>query len=113
MAKTKYTLLIPLNYNDGAKVPDDMLNKIYDDFYVLANGYANVGTAIGAYRMKDGSKQVDHSAIVWVGIDEGDEEKLKQLAGDIARRLGQEAIYLERTGGTIEFIPPLRVGDEL
>jgi hypothetical protein len=111
VAKRKYTVLIPLNYNDGTKVPDAELDEIYNKFYTLAGGYTLTGTVTGAFRTKDGSKQVDRSTIVWVGIDDDQEAKLKQLVAEICSRLRQEAIYLERTEGAIEFIPPLGSGD--
>ena len=60
--------------------------------------------------MKDGTKKVDESAIIWIGIEEDEEARLKHLVASVARQLGQETIYLERTGGTIEFIPPLDSG---
>ena len=112
MAKTKYILLIPLNYNDGTKVPDADLDEIYDELYALTSAYSLAGTVIGAYRMKDGSKQIDRSTMIWIGIEDGQEDRLKRIVAEICRRLGQEAIYLERTGGTIEFIPPLNAGDQ-
>jgi hypothetical protein len=56
VAKRKYTVLIPLNYNDGTKVPDAELDEIYNKFYTLAGGYTFTGTVTGAFRMKDGSK---------------------------------------------------------
>jgi hypothetical protein len=112
VTKTKFTLLLPLNYNDGKQVSEEVLSAILTELYELVGGYSNVGTAIGAYRMKDGSKKIDHSAIIWVGIEEDQESELRSLVAEIARQLGQETIYLERTGGTIEFIPPLGSGDD-
>jgi hypothetical protein len=66
----------------------------------------------GAFRMKDGSKQMDHSMEVWVGVDEADETELHELVGKFAYELRQEALYLERTAGTIEYIRPVRHEDE-
>lgn len=112
MAKIKYTILIPLNFNDGSEVPDAERNEIYNRFYALAQGYTLAATVTGAFRSKDGSKQVDHSAEIWIAIDEEQEPELKKLVAEICRRLQQEAIYLERTGGTIEFIPPGDSGED-
>jgi hypothetical protein len=106
VAKLKYTILIPLNYNDGSEVPDTVRNEIYDRLYAFAEGYTLAATVTGAYRSKDGSKQVDRSTEIWIAIDQDQEAELKQIVAEIGSRLQQEAIYLERTGGTIEFIPP-------
>ena len=56
--------------------------------------------------MKDGTKQIDHSLQVWIGIREDFVADLKQLVGRLGAKLGQESMYFERTGGSIEFIPP-------
>jgi hypothetical protein len=111
--KIKYTVLIPLYYNDGSRIPDAEIDLIYNEFYVLGDGYTLAGNVTGAYRMKDGSKRVDESAVVWVGITPGQEPELKQLASSICARLKQECIYLERSGGTIEFVPPPEAGGEI
>jgi hypothetical protein len=112
VAKIKYALLIPLNFQDGSTVPDEVMDQILDDLYVLGDGYTTVGTGKGAYRMKDGSKQIDHTSVIWIGVEEEQESTLKRLVSEFAHRLGQESIYLEKTGGTIEFIPPPSSGEK-
>jgi hypothetical protein len=104
--KIKYTLLIPLHYNDGTPVAESELDQIYDEIYVLGNGVTHAAIVHGAYRMKDGAKKIDRSAEVWVAIEPGQESELKRLAAAICRRLKQESIYLEKSEATIEFIPP-------
>ncbi len=71
------------------------------------SGYHIAGTGKGAYRMHGGEKQIDYSLEIWLAIDEKDEPELRTLVAKFGARLGQEAMYLERTGGTVEFIPPL------
>ncbi len=71
------------------------------------------GSGSGAYRMRDGKKQVDQALKVWVAVDEEDIPSLKLLAGKIARMLDQESIYLERTGGSVEFVAPLNEGGKV
>ena len=55
MAK-KAIVLIPLTYNDGSRVPQDVLDGIFESLFVLSGGYTSTGTVQGAYRMKDGSQ---------------------------------------------------------
>ena len=112
VAKVKYTLLLPLNYNDGSAVPRAVLKRMCNEIFDFADGFGLAGKVTGAYRMKDGSKKTDRSMIVWIGIFESQEGILKQTVGKFARELGQESLYLERTGGTIEFILPLTPEDE-
>ncbi len=107
MAKMKYTLLLPLNYNDGSAVPRHVRNRILDEIFELADGYGQAGEVTGAYRMKDRSKKIDRSLIIWIGIRVNQKSALKRLVAKFARELGQEALYLERTGSTIEFVRPL------
>jgi hypothetical protein len=107
MAKVKYVLLLPVNFNDGNKVPKDVLDQIFDDLFVLAGGYFIAGEGDGAYRMRNGAKQVDRSLAVWIVIEEAEIPELRKLVGQIGAKLDQESMYLERTGGTVEFVPPL------
>ena len=39
MEKIKYTILIPLHYYDGSRIPDSEIDLINDEFYVLGDGY--------------------------------------------------------------------------
>jgi hypothetical protein len=110
MAKVSYILLLPLSYNDKTTVPKKVKYRIFDDLFRLAGGYHIAGTGKGAYRMKRGQKKVDRSLEVWVVIDEQDEDTLKELVGGFATLLGQEAVYLEKAGGTVEYVPPQQKG---
>ena len=80
-----------------------MCSEIFD----FSDGFGLAGEVVGAYRMKDGSKKMDRSIAIWIGIFESQEDLLKRAVGKFARELGQESLYLERTGATIEFIPSL------
>ncbi len=106
--KTKYVLLLPLNYNDGRVVPQEVLSGMLDEIFVLAGGHAIAGTVKGAYRMKDGTRQEDDSLQIWIGVWEHEVPELKEMVAKFGKTLGQERMYLERTGGTIDFIPPLQ-----
>lgn len=105
MAK-KAILLIPLTYNDGSQIPQDVLDEIYEALFVLSGGHTSTGTVRGAYRMKDGTKQTDVLEQVWVACEEADKPALRQLVAKFCTMLGQEAIYLEFTESVIELISP-------
>ena len=62
--RVKYTLLLPLNYNDGSQVPDAERDEILDAVYSLTGGYTLAETVTGAYRSKDGTKQIDRSTVI-------------------------------------------------
>ena len=62
------------------------------------------GTVTGAYRMATGSKQIDQSLAIWLVVDPSREPLLKRWLARVGRALGQEAMYVERAGGTVDFI---------
>ncbi len=39
MAKHKYILLLPLNYNDGTEVSADVRDEVLDRVFELSGGY--------------------------------------------------------------------------
>lgn len=104
----KCIVLIPVNYNDGSPVPDEVIAGILETFFVEFGGSTVAGTVKGTFRMKDGKKQVDDNLEVWVAIEKGEvgESHLRRICSDIAMTLEQESIYFERTGSTVEFVPP-------
>lgn len=113
MARAKYVLLLPMTYNDRSEIPKSVRNQILDELFVLADGYHVAGVGRGAYRMRNGSKQVDDSLEVWVVVDEENVPSLKELVAKVAHMLKQESIYLERTEGSVEFIAPAAVGGKV
>lgn len=104
MARAKYVVLLPLTTNDGRRMSKRQLDRYLDELYVLADGYTVAGTVTGAYRMRSGSKQVDRSLEIWLVLDTSQERALKRWLGEVAKDLGQESMYLERTGGAISFV---------
>ena len=102
----KFVLLLPLNYNDGRPVPRKVLQRIQDEIFVLAGGFTIAGTVKGAYRMEDGTRQEDESLQIWIGVREEQVSDLEKMVAGFAKTLGQERMYLERTGGAIDFIRP-------
>jgi hypothetical protein len=102
----KAILLIPLSYNDGTRVPQEILDGIFEALFVLCGGHTLTGTVRGAYRMKDGTKQTDALEQVWVAYNDQDELALRELVARFCSMLGQESMYLEFTDSVIELIPP-------
>jgi len=101
----KFILLIPLTQNDGTEVPKGVILDFQEELFALGGGFTEAGIVRGAYRMEDGSKQMDQSLEVWVGLPEECVQELERLVGCLGTKLGQETMYFERTGGAIHFIP--------
>src|SRR6266404_377468 len=90
MAKVKFILLLPLTYNDGTRVPKKVRVQIEGEIFMLAGGFRYGAAGPGAYRMKNGQKQIDVTQEVWIAIEEKDEAALKEMVGGFAALLGQE-----------------------
>ena len=108
----KFILLVPLRYNDGAEVPNQVILDFQEKLFALGGGFTIAGTVEGAYRMADGTKRIDHSLEIWIGLKEEYVPDLEQAVAELGAKLGQESMYLERTGGMIHFIPPQRSGGD-
>jgi hypothetical protein len=106
----KAIILIPLTYNDGSQVSQDLLDEIFEALFLLSGGYTLAGSVKGAYRMKDGTKQTDVLEQVWVAYEEADRTALRELVTGFCSQLGRETVYLEFTESVIELIPPREEG---
>ena len=112
--KIKHVLLLPLNYNPppgntgkGPPVPQEIIDGILDEVYVLAGGYTQAGVVKGAYRMASGGRQDDDSLQIWIWVSEEEIPDLRKLIAKFGKTLGQEEMYLERVvGTTLDLIPP-------
>jgi hypothetical protein len=107
MALKRVTLLVPLAFNDGTTVPQEILVAILDELYGAFGGWTVVGEVEGAYRMQQsGQKKVEKLLQVWVVVDEAELSLLREMVGRFAAKLAQEVIYLEIADAKVEFIPP-------
>ncbi len=104
--KRKYILLLPLRYNDGREVHEVVQESILDAVYQLADGYTIGSTVTGAYRMKDGSKQMDRLQEIWMLVDAVREPLVRPMVAKFAAMLEQEVMFLERTDSSVDFVPP-------
>jgi hypothetical protein len=104
--RKKYILLVPLRYNDQTSVPKLVLNDLLQEIFILAGGYHVAGRGKGAYKMKSGEKQVDTTLEVWIAIEDTAVSELRHLVARYCSILGQESMYLEETGGTVDFVAP-------
>ncbi len=103
---SKFIVFVPLYYNDGRKVPRKVILDFEDRLYFLGGAFTDKGTVRGAYRMADGKKQIDHSAEYWIWLKEECTAELRQVVAELGAKLGQETMYLERTAGTLDLVPP-------
>lgn len=102
----KYLVLVPLRMNDGTEVDPDVILDFQDQLFLNFGGFTNGGTVEGQYKMSDGKKAVDHTTQYWIGIEESQHQLLRSLVSDLGEKLGQESMYLENTGATIDFVEP-------
>ncbi len=102
----KFIVLVPLRYNDGRPVANEVILEFQEALLGLGCGITIAGSVEGAYRMADGRTQIDHSLQLWIGLADDRVPELERLVGQLGATLGQESMYLERTGGRIHFILP-------
>lgn len=110
----KCLVLVPLQMNDGTEVDPDVVLDFQEQLFVNFRGFTNGGTVEGQYKMQDGKKAIDHTTQYWVGIEESQYPLLRSLVSELGKKLGQESMYLETTGATIDFVEPApakRIGD--
>ena len=98
-------VLIPLTYNDGTKVPQDVILGIFEEIFAAFDGWTNEGTVKGAYRMQTGQKRVEDLLKVSVVLNESDVPRLEAMVATWCARLGQEAMLLKITDFVIKFVP--------
>lgn len=102
----KYLLLVPTQLNDGSDVPKSVFLELEDTLFEHFDGCTIGGTVRGAYKMQDGKKAIDHSVVWWIVIREGQYNELREIVAKLGQVLGQESMYLEKTGSTIDFVEP-------
>ena len=108
----KVTLLLPLAFNDGSVVPQDMLAAMQDEIFIAFRGWTVVGEVEGAYQMRQtGEKRVERLLQVWVVVQDEQLPKLRDLVAGFGARLGQEVMYFEVSDSVVEFIPPAHEGN--
>lgn len=99
-------VLIPLTYNDGTKVSQDVLLGIFEEIYVAFHGWTNEGAVKGAYRMQTGQKQVEDLLKVSIVLDQSQIPDLEAMVSLWCARLGQEVMLLKIADYTVKFVPP-------
>ena len=106
MPMKRCVVLIPVNYNDGAPVPEPVITRIRAKIDEVADGHYVAGVGPGTYRMASGQMHTDICLQVWIAVDPDRIGGIKQLAAWIGRVLRQESVYFEVLESDVEFIPP-------
>lgn len=112
MPQIKCILLIPLAQSDGTPVRPAELRGILQRFLDQFGGYTIAGEVEGGWRSPDGTEYRERNTQVWVAVERREIGRLRRLVRDLGRQLGQEAMYLEVTGGEMEIVrvPARRAG---
>lgn len=106
----KFTTLIPLRFNDGAEVPDELLNRLIDRLAAQFKGCSDEGITKGQWLdPKEARLYRDESRRVTVVCDNSQLWDAQQAVILIGRELDQRAMYFEvRDYDGVQFleIPP-------
>jgi hypothetical protein len=100
------TILIPVTFNDGTKVPVEVLEAIEEQLLVAFGGWTSEGTVRGAYRMQSGQERVERLRKLSVIVEESQVAVLETMVARWGAILGQEAMLLKVSDLIVKFVPP-------
>jgi hypothetical protein len=111
MAKNQTNLkeavvLVPLTYNNGSRIPDEIQNQIDREIFETFHGWTKEGIVQGAYRMIDGEQRTEELQRVSVILQAADVPKLETMVARWCGLLEQEVMLLKISDSTVKFIPP-------
>ncbi len=103
---TRYTLHVPLFYNNGTRVPLAEANLVENQILALAGGFTAV-EALGAWRSDDTGRTYRELVTLYhVDTDDDIAPELERIAENVARRLKQEAVYVTAQDITASLVTP-------
>jgi hypothetical protein len=99
-------VLVPLTYNDGTKVPGDVLESIREELFVAFHGWTIEGAVKGAYRMQTGRKRVEDLQKLSIILNESQLSELEVMVARWGASLGQETMLMKISDFVVKFIRP-------
>ncbi len=107
-------VLIPLTFNDGARIPPEIIDSICDEIFGVFHGWTLEGNVTGAYPMQStGQKRVEDLLKVSIILEMSQVSKLEEMVGRWCARLGQEVMLLKIADLIVKFVPPQPEPEEL
>jgi hypothetical protein len=97
----KVIAIIPLNYNDGRDVPDEIFKEFEDQLIEIAGGYTLEGIVEGGW--KDGDTVYRDRSKKYSIVTESTED-IKDLVLQVGKQLEQKAMYLEIISSQVEIL---------
>lgn len=107
-----YTVYLPLNYNNGAPIPEDRLSWARDEITRVVGGCTVLPASDGFWVAEDGQMYFDRVMPIQVVAPATLEMEwfFRQLARDLAAWLEQHEIFIHRTPvAVVEALSPLPV----
>lgn len=98
--------LVPVAFNDGTAVPEAVIERFYDDIFIISGGWTEEGLVRGAYQMNDGSKKIEWMRKLCIVFESEDESEIKAVISKYCAIFGQECMYYEVGDSMVEFIEP-------
>lgn len=100
----KIITLIPLNYNDGQRIPIQEYRVFEDEMLQITGGFSIDGITAGSW-MDNNELYRDRSRKYIIAADDDKVEAVRQAVIRMGKRLKQKSMYFETIHqGTIEFI---------
>lgn len=89
-------ILMPVAYNDGQLVPDEVFDRLLLRLAVKFGGFTWLPPAFGGWIDTEGKFQPDKHRPLFVHVEEGQEEALEDWIRMAGRELGQDVMLLLR-----------------
>ena len=102
---------IPVCYNDGTRVPKEVLQEIADEVFQLFGGCTMESPGTGVWAAEEGKVYSEESFRLEVACDRNQYAEAREMVLSIGKRLRQKAMYFEIRyfdGVEILDVPPQR-----
>jgi hypothetical protein len=101
----KIITLIPLNYNNGERIPIQEYREFEDELLRINGGFSIDGITAGSW-MDNNELFRDRSRKYIIATQDEKVEEIRQAVIRMGKRLEQRAMYFETIHeGNVEFIP--------
>jgi hypothetical protein len=101
------TVLIPLTYNDGTKVPPAIIRSIRDEIFIAFGAWTTEGSVTGAYRMRaTGQKRVENLLKISVILKAPEGAEFEGMVARWCAMLEQEVMLLKVADFVVKFVAP-------
>lgn len=91
----KYSVIVPMNYNDGTPIPEDMIQNFEFEVMTITGGITREGMTEGKWFGPNREIYIDKGIKCVIAVREEDLERLRNTVKRHMKGFGQIAFYRE------------------